>query len=117
MFPCRPALRTRIACLLVLLGLGLTASPVFAQSPEEIVEDARRAAGTNDNREAARLFEQAIGLAPGRRGEWLVEYADQLAYSGRPAEAVPLYRERLADQALDQDTRRRIEKSLAFALL
>jgi tetratricopeptide (TPR) repeat protein len=113
---CRPSLRARIAGLLLLAGLGL-AGPVHAQAPEDLVANARRAAGTNDNREAARLFEQAIRLAPARRSEWLIEYADQLAYSGRPAEAVPLYRERLADAGLDAAARQRIARSLAFALL
>ena len=85
----RPSLRARIAGLLMVAGLGL-AGPVQAQVPDDLVANARRAAGTNDNREAARLFEQAIQLAPTRRREWLPEYADQLAYAGRPAEAVPL---------------------------
>ena len=90
MLPCRPALRTRIACLFVLLSLGLASSPALAQGSQDVVERARQAASTNDNNEAARLFEQAIAASPERRGELLLEYADQLAYSGRPAEAVPL---------------------------
>ncbi|RDI62025.1 tetratricopeptide repeat protein [Microvirga subterranea] len=112
----RPSLRARIAGLLMVAGLGL-AGPVQAQAPEELVANARRAAGTNDNREAARLFEQAIQLAPTRRREWLPEYADQLAYAGRPSEAVPVYRELLADPGLDPATRQRVTRSLAFALL
>ena len=117
MFPCRLALRICVASLLILLGSGSILSPVFAQSPDEVVEQARQAASVNDNREAARLFEQAINLAPGRRNELLLEYADQVTYSGRPADAVPLYRERLADSALDPSTRQRAERGLAFALL
>ncbi|MEE1658240.1 tetratricopeptide repeat protein [Microvirga sp. CF3062] len=82
-----------------------------------MLEQARQAASTNDNREAARLFEQAIALAPERRSELLLEYADQTAYSGRPSDAVPLYRERLADPALDAANRERAERGLAFALM
>ncbi|WP_166802132.1 hypothetical protein, partial [Microvirga pakistanensis] len=73
-------------------GSGLALSSAVAQSPQEVIEQARQAASTNDNREAARLFEQAIASAPERRGELLLEYADQVSYSGRPADAVPLYR-------------------------
>jgi len=89
----------------------------LAQSAQDVLEQARQAASTNDNREAARLFEQAITLAPERRSELLLEYADQIAYSGRPADAVPLYRERLADPALDIPRREKAERGLAFALL
>src|SRR3712207_1444879 len=117
MFQCRLALHLCFASLLILCGMSLSPSPVWAQSADEVVEQARRAASTNDNMEAARLFEQAITLAPGRRAELLLEYADQVAYSGRPAEAVPLYRERLADTSLDPATRARAERGLAFALL
>ncbi|MDF2970461.1 MAG: repeat-containing protein, partial [Microvirga sp.] len=113
----RLALRTRFASLVVLCGFGLAVSPALAQSTQEVVEQARQAASTNDNREAARLFEQVITAAPERRNELLLEYADQVAYSGRPAEAVQLYRERLTDPALDAANRERAERGLAFALL
>jgi tetratricopeptide (TPR) repeat protein len=89
----------------------------LAQSTQELLEQARQAASTNDNQEAARLFEQAITAAPERRNELLLEYADQVAYSGRPADAVPLYRERLNDPTLDPANRDRAERGLAFALL
>ncbi|MBM6582138.1 tetratricopeptide repeat protein [Microvirga sp. BT689] len=113
----RLALRTRFASLVFLCGLGLGVSSALAQSAQELLEQARQAASTNDNREAARLFEQAITAAPERRSELLLEYADQIAYSGRPAEAVPLYRERLTDPGLDAANRERAERGLAFALL
>lgn len=113
----RLALRIRFASLVFLCGFGLAASPALAQSAQEVLEQARQAASTNDNREAARLFEQAITLAPERRNELLLEYADQVAYSGRPADAVPLYRERLTDPSLDAANRERAERGLAFALL
>jgi len=116
MFECRPALRRLFACLLMFCCLGWARCSAWAQQPEEIVERARQAAAANNNQEAARLFEQAITITPFRRGELLTEYADQLAYSGRPAEAVPLYRERLTDRTLDAATRQRLERSLAFAL-
>jgi tetratricopeptide (TPR) repeat protein len=117
MFQRRLALHLCFASLLMLCGLGLSHSPARAQSPEEVVEQARQAAATNDNREAARLFERAMTLAPERRRELLLEYADQVAYSGRPAEAVPLYRELLTDGTLDAGARERAERGLAFALL
>jgi tetratricopeptide (TPR) repeat protein len=113
----RLAFRTRVASLILLGGLGLGMPAALAQSAQEVVEQARQAASTNDNGGAARLFEQAISLAPERRNELLLEYADQVAYSGRPADAVPLYRERLADPALDAANRERAERGLAFALL
>jgi tetratricopeptide (TPR) repeat protein len=113
----RLALRIRFASLAFLCGFGLAASPALAQSAQEVVEQARQAASTNDNREAARLFEQAFTLAPERRNELLLEYADQVAYAGRPADAVPLYRERLSDLALESANRERAERGLAFALL
>ncbi|MBM1170860.1 tetratricopeptide repeat protein [Microvirga arabica] len=113
----RLALRTRFASLAFLCGFGLAASPALAQTAKDIVEQARQAASTNENQQAARLFEQAITAAPERRNELLLEYADQVAYAGRPADAVPLYRERLNDPALDTANRERAERGLAFALL
>lgn len=113
----RLALRLCFASLLTLSGASLAPSTAWAQSSDEVIDQARQAAATNDNREAARLFEQAIALAPERRRELLLEYADQVAFSGRPAEAVPLYRELLADAGLDAAIRGRAERGLAFALL
>ncbi len=57
MFHYRLALHLCFASLLLLCGMSLGPSPVWAQSPDEVVEQARQAASTNDNREAARLFE------------------------------------------------------------
>ncbi len=113
----RLAFRIPFASLILLGGLGLGMPDALAQSAQEVVEQARQAASTNDNGGAARLFEQAISFAPERRNELLLEYADQVAYSGRPVDAVPLYRERLADPTLDPATRERAERGLAFALL
>ncbi|UVF17615.1 tetratricopeptide repeat protein [Microvirga terrae] len=117
MFLRRLALHVCFASLLILCGAGLGPSQAWAQSADETVEQARQAAGANDNREAARLFEQAILLAPERRRELLLEYADQVTYSGRPAEAIPLYREFLADPGLEASIQQRAERGLAFALL
>lgn len=117
MFQCRLARHLCFASLLILCGMSWSPSPVWAQSADEVVEQARQAASANDNREAARLFERAISLAPERRRELLLEYADQVSYSGRPAEAVPLYRELLSDSGLDTGTRARAERGLAFSLL
>src|SRR3712207_4183501 len=101
----RPALGRRFAGLLLFLVCHLAPVAAAAQSADEFLAQARAAATANNNREAARLFEQAIRAAPERRSEWLLEIADQLAYAGRPGEAVPLYRERLADPALAPEIR------------
>jgi tetratricopeptide (TPR) repeat protein len=101
----------------VLLSLGLASSPAWAQGSQDVVERARQAASTNDNNEAARLFEQAIAASPERRGELLLEYADQLAYSGRPAEGRSPVSRAPGRQRPRPATRQRAGRSLAFALL
>ncbi|ESR27174.1 tetratricopeptide repeat protein [Lutibaculum baratangense] len=96
---------------------GLSSVEVLAQSADELAAQARSAGDAQDHEEAARLFEAAISASPARRREWQRELADQIAYAGRPAEAVPLYRELLSEEGLVEDERRRIERNLAFALL
>jgi tetratricopeptide (TPR) repeat protein len=81
----------------LLMAAALSPAPVRAQGLEQEVDRtvtaAREAAWANRNEEAVVLFERAISQAPSRRREWLRELADQLTYSGRAKEAVPLYRE------------------------
>lgn len=79
------------------------------------MQQAREAARTDRNREAADLFARVLQAQPGRRTELLAEYADQLTYSDRAGEAVPLYRELLAGAT--GDARLRLLKSLGLALL
>ena len=94
----RRASRVIRACALAAL---LWAAPAAAQSDSAgaLVDRARQAAQADRNREAADLFEAALGMAPDRRRDVLREWADQLTYSDRAARAVPLYREVLGWEA------------------
>ena len=84
----------------------------------ELVEAARNAARNDRNKESADLFADAIRGAPERRQELLQELADQLTYSGRASQAVPLYREGLTSgAALKSEGRLRMLKGLGLALL
>lgn len=82
----------------------------------DLLPAAREAARTDRNTEAARLFGEFLRRHPQSRREILREYADQLIYSGRPERALPLLREVLSWD-LEQDERRRAQKSEALALL
>ena len=62
------------------------------------INAARTAAREGRNAEAATLFAKAIEAVPGRRSELLREYADAMAFSGRGAQAVPLYKEMLSSR-------------------
>ena len=92
------------------------AAPADAPAARATVDAARAAARGDRNREAADLFARAIAQAPGQRRELLQEYADQLNYSGRSAQAVPLYREGL-QAPRSRDERLRLLKGLGLALL
>lgn len=108
----------RLASAALLAGSSLLASPAGAQdrpNAAPLVESARAAARANRNAESAELFRQSLEQEPGRRPELLAEYADQLTYSGRAAQAVPLYRELLASASGDQRIQRL--KGLGLALL
>ena len=99
------------------LGSGLSSQYWAALMGGEVstIEAARLAAKEGHNAEAAKLFEQAIKAVPARRPELLKEYADQLTYAKRSAEAVPLYRELLTG-SLPADQRIEITAQLALAL-
>lgn len=87
--------------------------PVFVQ---DMVEAARTAARANRNREAADLFARAMAAEPQRRRELLQEYADQLNYSQRSAQALPLFEEALqAPRSPEEELR--LLKGLGLALL
>ena len=79
------------------------------------INAARNAAREGRNVEAATLFAKAIDAVPSRRLELLREYADALAYSGRNAQAIPLYREALASERYAAQ-RWQITAQLALAL-
>lgn len=107
-------------------GLAQTPSSPPSHSPRAFIatllggeaatiNTARVAAREGRNAEAASLFAKAIGAVPQRRDELLREYADALIYSGRSAQAVPLYREMLSSRRYQQD-RWQIAAQLAQAL-
>ncbi|WP_167784654.1 tetratricopeptide repeat protein [Ramlibacter rhizophilus] len=96
---------------------GAQAQPASdAPAIERLVEQARDAARSDRNREAAGLFAQALARAPQRRREWLLDYAEQLTYSERARQAVPLYREALGGE-LGAEQRQRALRGLGLALL
>ncbi|MDP2129943.1 MAG: hypothetical protein U0975_08220 [Erythrobacter sp.] len=92
----------------------LSAQPALAQD-DAIVVQAREAARTDRNREAADLFAIAIRNEPLRRAELLKEYADQLTYSDRAREAVPHYQELLASEPTAEEALP-VLRGLALAL-
>ena len=109
----RPHRRALLCCALLLAA----AAPVRAEPYGALVsiEAAREAARNDRHQESIALYRQAMTLAPERRGEWLPELADQLTWSGKAGDAVPLYREALANAATPEQ-RRRARLSLALAL-
>lgn len=113
-----PARSVRLRLLApLLLGFPLWMCGAHAQPVAPgLVEAARTAAREDRNREAADLFARAIAADPSLRTALLREYADQLLYSGRARDAIPLFRERL-DAGPDPDERLRLLKGLALALL
>lgn len=114
------SLRMGMALFLTLFlcafALPLAAGAQANAAESALVEAARLAARTDRNRESADLFEQAILAQPDRRRDLLPEYADQLLYSGRSAQAVLLYTEALKAPA-SRDERLRLLKGLGLALL
>jgi tetratricopeptide (TPR) repeat protein len=94
------------------------AAPAAPASPADAaVAAAREAAGRGANKEAVSLFERAVSLDPAKRGQIGREYADQLAFSGEPGRAVPVYREVLSRRDLPAPERQQATRALAFALL
>ena len=115
-----------LTCVTVGTGFAQTPSSLTSRSPREIIATllggeaatinaARTAAHEGRNSEAASLFAKAIEAVPSRRDELLREYADSLTYSGRSAQAVPLYKEVLASGRVEDD-RWKVAAQLALAL-
>ena len=96
---------------------GRTGGIADSAPASAIVQAAREAARADRHQEAAALFDKAIRLAPQRRDELVLEYADQLTYSGKPADAIPLYEEAQERTARTPDDRHRARKGLGLALL
>jgi tetratricopeptide (TPR) repeat protein len=103
-----------------LAGLALAvaaAGPVRAEpfSAAASVKAAREAAHRDRHQESIEHFRRAIEGDPERRTEWLPELADQLTWSGHAGDAVPLYRESLAN-ASTPEQQRSARLGLALAL-
>ncbi len=90
------------------------APPQPPRSADDAVAAAREAARAERHAEAIEAFGHAIAAAPGRRGEWLLEWADQHTWSRRLEEAIALYREAITSAAPGDTRRARI--GLARAL-
>ncbi len=108
----------RILFRIALLGLAVAAaSPARAEpwSADDAAQAARLAASADRHQESIDAFLRAMEVDPERRGEWLSELADQLTWSERPGEAVPLYRETI-ETAKDPAKERRARLGLALAL-
>lgn len=82
---------------------------------DETITLARMDARTDHNADSAARFASAIALDGARRREFIREYADQLAFSGHPGQAVPLYREALATGSLTPLDHRRATTGLSEA--
>jgi len=80
-----------------------------------LVLTARQAAKEDRNKDAAELFAKAIDLGPERRADILLEYADQLSFTGRSQNGVSLYLEVLGLPQLKNDDRWSAKKGLAHA--
>jgi tetratricopeptide (TPR) repeat protein len=83
---------------------------------QSIIEAARAAARADKNAESAELFKKVIEKDPSLRMVVLRELADQMTYSGRAKDAVPLYKEFLASGNLSPEQGRWARLGLALAL-
>lgn len=99
-----------------LMTVPLPAAADLRQEADRTIAAAREAAQQNRNAEAAVLFEWAISQDPSRRMEWLRELADQMTYSGRAKEAVPLFGDLLASGKLSAQETRWARLGLGLAL-
>jgi cellulose synthase/poly-beta-1,6-N-acetylglucosamine synthase-like glycosyltransferase/thioredoxin-like negative regulator of GroEL len=84
---------------------------------EVLVDAARSAAKVDENAASANLFDRAIRHNAALRSSLLREYADQLVYSDRPADAIPLYHEVIDDKRTSIADRTEADLGLAQALL
>lgn len=111
----RSSLRNGCRTVAASAALALAATPALAQA-NGLLEQARAAARSDRNAEAARLFGVYLAANPDTRRQVLREYADQLLYSNRPDQAAALLREVLGWD-LAPDERLQAQKSYALALL
>jgi tetratricopeptide (TPR) repeat protein len=103
-----------LIALLAWPALPLAAAP--SDAADVTIAAAQRAAREDRNAVSVKLFEEAIAVAPQRRLELLPDLADQLTYSGRAADAIPLYRESIGSGTLSASRLRHVELGLALAL-
>lgn len=80
-----------------------------------LICEARLAARSNRNAEAVDLFNRAIALSPDRELSILPEYADQLSFVGRSAEAIPMYERALEQPGLTDKAKLAIRMGRAQA--
>lgn len=98
------------------IPVRLIAQTVPSEEASDFIRRARAAAQTNQNASSAELFKLALQVNPGMRMVLLREYADQLTYSNRAAEAVPLYAEVLAKANLGEEEEKQARRGYALAL-
>ncbi|NJS15770.1 MAG: hypothetical protein HC788_15805, partial [Sphingopyxis sp.] len=95
------------------IALANVPTIAIAADADSSVAAARVAARENRHADAIAAFREAIALAPERRGEWLVELADQLTWSQQLGAAITTYREALAGG--DAAARRGLARALSWA--
>ena len=98
------------------IPITLIAQTVPSETASDLIERARAAAQVNQNETSGNLFKLALQVNPGMRAVLLREYADQLTYSNRAAEAVPLYAEVLARTDLAEGEEKQARRGYALAL-
>lgn len=105
------------AAIIGLSTLVAMSAPLNAQEVvvDQTVQAARIAAKADRHDEAIAGFRRVIALAPERRHEWLLELADQLTWSQRYREAIPLYREAATIRGSDREGAARIGLARALA--
>jgi tetratricopeptide (TPR) repeat protein len=105
---------TSATALAILAAFVPMAAPAQTAGADAAVAEAGKAAGENRHADAIDAYRRAISAAPERRGEWLLDLADQLTWAKRYEEAVALYREAVDDA--DATRARRARMGLARAL-
>jgi thioredoxin-like negative regulator of GroEL len=110
-------LQFAVVVLLLLSGAAAASAQVADdRSAAELVSAARAAAQADRNQEAAELFAAALARDPALRGTILREYADQLTWSGRARQAIPLYEEVIARQPGSAEAQQaRVGLALAYS--
>ncbi|MGI9043775.1 MAG: tetratricopeptide repeat protein [Gemmatimonadaceae bacterium] len=93
--PIRIPRRAALPFFLLVIGSTGSAAQEEQRTTDSLLTRARSAARDSRNAESAKLFRAVLDREPNRARDVLREYADQLTYSGRAREAIPLYRQSL----------------------